>query len=131
MNRPAPLLLTTLAVAVAATSAVTAALLGSAGTFPLLAVAVIAAAIAWGSYSTSRAVHEPQLSRHWWRLVLGGAAALGVLVVAEALGAERIGLPWLAAVALILGGWGLIATGVVLGVVHGVRSRRQAGPAVS
>jgi hypothetical protein len=77
-----------------------------------------------------RAIRTAMRSRHWWRWGLGGAALLGMLIVAEGAGPDFDWLPgaWFLLWFLVLMALALVCISVVLGTAQLIaRGRRQLG----
>ena len=71
------------------------------------------------------------VSGGWWRVLAAGVVVLVGMGVVATYGPDMPWFPWYLAVLLYLIGWGLIATGVVLGLVRVWRTvRRRPAPSV-
>jgi hypothetical protein len=105
-------------VAVGATVAVVGGPLGIAAAVVLLATATLI-------WRRNRPVETTRDGR-WWKLLAAGVLLLAGLVVVTTITGELPSGGWYVAMATLLTSFGLIGSGIVLGIATGVRSTRPA-----
>lgn len=88
---------------------------GLAGGLVLVALAVV-------TWRRSRPVVEAGAGR-WWKLLLAGAALLSTVVVVTTITGELPSGGWYVAMASLLASFGLMGTGIVLGIAGRVGTR--------
>jgi len=129
MNRPSPHIVTLAFGVVAGSMALLAGIAGTAPVTPFFAgLALVAGAIAYWSWQSSRSVDPMDGGRLWWKLLLAGPTLAALTLVAMA-------IPWPEAVDLgdnaywvvlfaFLASLTLAATGLLLGLGAWLQSRR-------
>jgi hypothetical protein len=70
---------------------------------------------------------SPSAATQWWKVLAAGSAVLIGFVVVTTLTGELSDSAWLPAMLVLLGAIVTIATGLVLGVIHFVETRREVG----
>ena len=130
MNRPSPHIVTLAFGVVAGSMALLAAIAGTATVTPVfVALALVAGAIAYWSWQSSRTLNPVDGGRLWWKLVVAGATLAALTFVAMA-------IPWPDAVDLgdnaywfvvfaFLASLMLAATGLLLGLGTWIQRRRM------
>jgi hypothetical protein len=120
MNRPSSSVVT-LVFVILAVAGLVAVLVGGLYAVPTLVGGVVAlgfGALAVVSARRSRALTGAPVRSHWWRFLVGGAAALALLVIVTTITGELPDAGWAVAMTVLFAALASMVTGVVLGLAR-------------